>query len=599
MKTLRLIGAGLLAVAMTACQNEELPGLEEPAAPSISTTDGGYISVALSNPASGRSATYADGTEAENTLNLKQLRFFFYHADNTPFMMEGTNVNGSEMTNPDGSVIDQKTTNMICPLLVDGSNGNNASSFANAVLILGKSEDNGYQGAIPSKVICVANADDKTIAQYEGQTLDAVANILHEKVTDGTAGTFVMTSSTYYSNGKVYWSDITSANIASTPEVAKQHPVKIYIERLAAKIDVTKFPGNHIVKEPGSDNELVLSYVDYVNGQNVTVNDKRVWAEVSGWNVNTLATKSFGIKNIVNYSGDPAATHYFESADEWNDAANHRCFWASTVSQLNTADTETHIVPEQFKATATENDDATLWRGTNTPRYVFANTADPFVKGIEARGNDKFRGLASFARSRATKILVAAKFNIVEANASAAGDKPLNLMYWGGTYYTPEALCRSIAQWHNLDKPVVFARCNGAGNKKEADKDQHFNVRFYTKENGEWGTMAELTEQEMANNVINIDPAEYWNGMGYYIVNISNKTFATNQKLNGTAPEMFGVMRNHIYNYELTDFVGLGTPLPSVNDLTDVENPAFGETFVAAQLSVLNWRVVSHQTTLQ
>lgn len=598
MKKLHLLGAALVALSMTACSEESMTGNEEPVTPPTVTPvgDGGYIAVKITNPANSRadvgdSMTFPTGSEDENKIDINNLGFFFYKADGTPFdMTTGTNVNGNPIT-----------SNMIRPMYA--GNGSSDVSLSSAVLVLGKAAGEGYEGAIPAKMICVANADDITV--YQGKTLTEVESIIEEAVvTTSKNGSFVMTSSAYWANNqKTFWSEITSANIKSTPADAKAAPVQLYVERMAAKVQVASVT-NGLVQVAGENNTttpFALTYLDWDATANdvKSVTGKNVWAEFSGWNVNTLANKASGIKTISNYSaGD---NKYFDNLTDWNSAERHRCFWATTNSQIDAVNS---IKPEQFKATATENDEQTLWRGAgaDNARYIFANTSDPFLLGVTNRGNEKFRGKQNFARSRATKLLVGVNLSIVDAGATAKSETPFNLLHWGGTYYTPAALCNSIAKLYGLTggKKVVMVRANDPnGTKQENDYKQHFNVNFYWVESNSTHQMGDLVASDQVDATNHaIDPtlyAAYWNGMAYYIVNIANDLKATAQ----SNKEMYGVVRNHIYSYTLQKFIGLGTPVAAPDQLTDVENPASGETFVAAQLNIVPWRLVEHETDLE
>lgn len=435
---------------------------------------------------------------------------------------------------------------------------------------------------------------------YAGKSMKEVEEVLHNSaINENAKGSFVMTSSTYWKDGKKFWSDIKTENICSTAELAQKAPVQIYIERLAARVEVTSYPSTKLVQALAEDGTTTktfeLSYVkwDSEAGRTVTVSDKHVFATIKGWNVNTLAKKSYGIKQIKNFS--EGTGKYFNNLSDWNEGV--RCFWSETATAANQA---TATTPELFTPSSyfKYNNET----GTNKV-YVMANTADPFLVGNKNSGVGNLRGKVNFARTYATKLLIGVDFTIVDQNATEAGNEKFDMMYWGGTYYTPEALCHQIAEWYNLNDPVVFVRNSvpetGQGGNDDVT-NHNYNVTFFTKsanEGGVWGKLVDKSEVKN-NNKIGIDPAQYWNGMGYYIVNISNDMKATAQAVDNVAPEMYGVMRNTIYSYALSKFVGLGTPIVNPDAETDVENPTYGETFVAAQLSILNWRVVNHNDVI-
>ena len=60
------------------------------------------------------------------------------------------------------------------------------------------------------------------------------------------------------------------------------------------------------------------------------------------------------------------------------------------------------------------------------------------------------------------------------------------------------------------------------------------------------------------------------------------------------------VIRNHAYQLNVTEVKGLGTP---VNGNTQPEipepvDPGATETYIAAQINVLSWRLVNNNVTL-
>ena len=191
--------------------------------------------------------------------------------------------------------------------------------------------------------------------------------------------------------------------------------------------------------------------------------------------------------------------------------------------------------------------------------------------------------------------------------------QPAQLMLWGGMYFTPEALCMTLEEDNTgtvltaAEKAAGWKICYArvATNSRDP-KTGHCHVTFYkttrnelahqniTQANGGLPNYTNESLQRISTN--NVPAALYWNGMGYYIINIANNTYAT--KLD-EQPLMYGVVRNHSYVYNLTNYVGLGTPVTNPNIPTEPENPSESDGYIAAKLNVLDWRVIHHNTTLQ
>lgn len=631
MKKVHFLSAALMALALTACNDDPVAD-KSPSTGNVTNTEGKYLAIAISNSdASGSRAdatgelpgnapTYVNGTDEENAINMKYLRFYFFYADGTPFdMTSSDNIN-----NADGSTV---ASNMITPVALQPATVNNqVATAANAVLVLGKAvkDENDklvgtpYEGGMPSSVICVANTE----TTYEGLTRAALIDKLTIKLTENLeddkgnkADYFVMSSSAFWNhagNYAQYWADIDSDNIQDSPEDALTNPVQIYIERLAAKVQIPTLPDDQIVKDPDDPTkDLVISYLDWDddNGTYTTIDNVKVKAKTIGWNINSVNTQVRVIKNIADYTDnvltDAAGNSligttrgFFSSNEHWSPKVNGlngaRSFWASTSNQA----TPTTFIPNQPQKTPASND----------PMYITPNCKDPFLQWSNS-GVSTIKGKPNYARSHATKIIVPVEFYIADEGGNII--EKMNLMKWAGMYYTPKALCHAVAAKTADPKvPVGFRRCTSVHSTPEKGEAHNYQVKFHRAQKNDDGSYSfenfgfnidlvndidkreELTSQETE---VDIQGTQYWNGMGYYIVNISNQLRATKQ---GNAM-MYGVVRNTIYDYEVQAFYGLGTPVPTPDKPTEVENPEEGETYVAARLNILNWRLVANKVILQ
>ena len=60
-----------------------------------------------------------------------------------------------------------------------------------------------------------------------------------------------------------------------------------------------------------------------------------------------------------------------------------------------------------------------------------------------------------------------------------------------------------------------------------------------------------------------------------------------------------GVVRNHWYQLTINSIAGLGTPVIDPNDPIDPDRPEEENYYVAAQVNVLQWKVVSQNVDLK
>lgn len=113
--------------------------------------------------------------------------------------------------------------------------------------------------------------------------------------------------------------------------------------------------------------------------------------------------------------------------------------------------------------------------------------------------------------------------------------------------------------------------------------------RYYKK----GGTEAAPIYTEDTTPAISTEPAQVrTDGMAYYYIPIQH--LATD----ATKAGYYGIVRNHLYDVNVTGMKGFGTPvynddwkiIPTVPDET--------KTYLAAKINVLQWRVVSQNVNL-
>lgn len=605
MKKVHFLSAALMALALTACNDEPI---DKAQSNPIGETGGKYIAINLRNADAGSRALdqiqFIEGTPDENAISDGQLHFFFFDINGEPFSMTGNHISGSVMKDD----LDN-ATNWVKPVVLDKdgnpvdidpdhvNTGIPTPSSNGAVLILGDSEGF-YEGKIPSRIICVANiTDDEARLMYANKSIKQLlkdyrtdassAAPLHKKLTNDE-GRFIMTSSTYYADGQIIcWSDIKAEMIKGKAEEAKKNPVNIYIERLASKVSVKSYPANPVVHtNTGEDMEITYSYIDPADNTIKESTAKNIIMEPVGWNVNTCSRQVFGIKHLFNEtepgSGILVSDYFDYKQDPSSFNLGYRSFWATT-SSINAV---SNFIPSKLEKTEGQE------------IYVMPNTRDPFLQGNGKSGVDRLRGQENFARCFATKILFAAKIHIIDPGTpyeQAIAAEPDKLMYWGGSYYTPEALCLILER--NVGKKIAYSRI-----MEPDDEDGHYKVEFYALGPGSLDkagqdltdpTTGMVAEDIDAEVISNVPAAQYWNGMAYYIINISNNLRAPLQD----GKNMYGLVRNTAYVYDLIEYIGLGTPVPAPTAETKVENPTESDAFIAAKLNILNWRLVAYDHT--
>ena len=102
------------------------------------------------------------------------------------------------------------------------------------------------------------------------------------------------------------------------------------------------------------------------------------------------------------------------------------------------------------------------------------------------------------------------------------------------------------------------------------------------------------TAEVINKRLAKVQPAlKYTKGQTYYYTEIKHLGKP------GTTGE-FGVVRNHVYQFNIKNVVGYGTPVfDGDTDFETPERPKDIETYVAAEISILSWRVVEQTDTLE
>ena len=112
---------------------------------------------------------------------------------------------------------------------------------------------------------------------------------------------------------------------------------------------------------------------------------------------------------------------------------------------------------------------------------------------------------------------------------------------------------------------------------------------WYKNDNGSYTAVTNINEI-----LANIQPALVYNeGMTYYWTDI--KHLGTP----GSITE-YGVVRNHVYKVNINDIQGYGTPVydPEINFITPEKPTEVIDTYVAAEIKILSWRIVEHNYPL-
>lgn len=535
----KLLVLALAAFAFAACSEKGEEGTQTLQNGELEQS---YLTITLAADDMGTRAedpVYAEGSEDER--KVKSAYVFFFDEDGEPFIVTWDSLNSGlnwikldlpeNLTDRTGSV----------------------SDISDQVVII-----NNYKGEYPDKILAILN----WTPEYNTYTLSAIQESI-VALGDETNG-FVMSNSVYSNENAdtdkavVDAVPLTANNIGkmkpdgATPSNAVE-PVILHVERIAAKVRYTA---------KGDPTTGIEGLYD-INAEDVDGN--KIYAKVEGFELFNDHEKSYLVKRI-----DPE----WNSTDlgfPWNNPAWFRSYWAASI-------------------------------GSAFPNNAFAWSHDDIDRG--AANNYTYLGENTISgEENRTKVIVKATLGKV------VGDKfeAVEIANWFGKNYIGEDnLLKEVA---NMLNGLYFYSTDGenftgiepedimcmqrGGDKKAyeayyilSDKPNVGKAKtWYKYENG---TYNPILPEKLNDELKNVQPAlVYKDGMTYYWLDI--KHLGKEGKL-----AEFGVVRNHIYDVNISKITGFGTPIYDPNqDFVVPEKPESVASYVYAQINILSWRVVS------
>ena len=554
----------LACSAMVGCTSEDVPEVNN----GENKFDGekAYLAVKIASTNANSRAeggAYEKGEAKEH--HVSDARFYFFDANYNAFNIGGTNYKEATPGNTN-------TDDM-----------NKVEEILETVLVI----DN-YQGTLPKYIVAVLNTANKlgstslSLTDLKDQVGDFATYGMvgaSQKYTDNKgasqSGDFVMSSSVYAdANGaETIAVPLSAENFKTTSDEAQNAAVKIYVERVAAKVRVSNFGTN------GTTTFDV--YATDENG-NVTNNvykfgEKTVKAKILGYQVVDYSTHSYLIKDI-----DPAWTDA-DLGFAWNDAPWFRSYWAVTTP-----------IAESANQIEDPNYSYDNIKANTAARYCFENTLG----------------------TTPTQVIVAAQLQDAEG-------EPMEIAEWMGYKYTKTALKEAMLstltsklytletettgegeaavttkKWTSIESTdyIDFKKANDSGAKDyEAEaifvmpvgQEYGKDINFYAK-----GSETPLEKADVEAIFEAIEPAMVWNnGMTYYNATITHLGTA------GKSGEI-GVVRNHIYDLGINKIAGLGTPVVEGDAAINKTEVVSEKSFVAATINIHSWRLVNNNSVV-
>ena len=570
MKIFKFFPLACAALMMSACSsdNDIEGGATKPG------SDPQYLAVNIVNVGTTptRAGEYENGTEEES--KIKKVRFYFFNGDGSPYLIKptgsevtgGENVNWLEVSNPTDDTTTPGTSTSV-------------EKITNAVLVI-----NGVQNAAPSAIMAVVNPETVEPATLKnGATMrlselrsTAVGSKFYNKdASSGKVSDFVMSNSVYINAGEDVCSSLVAGHLTTSEKTAMENPVDLYVERVVAK--VTADVDLNVFEKGNGTNWDATQY-----GTKTAVGkygDYDVYAVIEGWGLAEENGKAEVEKQV-----DKSWTDGTLGIGTWNTYDYHRSFWERSVAFTTGVDGNQPVNHkyEEFKAKIKDE----LYTLPNTP--------------IEKVTNLNTNNL--------TKLLVAAtlRYKDAENNWQNAEICRYNGMNFLGIDNLKKHVASTFSQYYTSTDATHYTQLSASDiDFKDPDAtmvqyrvtptlaaDQAGTKKFYTKTTT--GSTPTFTEVPKSTVLAAIEAAKAEirkGGKAYYYVPIKHL---------GKAGELgeYGVVRNHFYKITLTGIKGFGTPVYNPELVIDPTVPTYDNTYLAARVQVLQWRIVKQDVNL-
>lgn len=585
--------ASALMLTVASCSSDDVTGGDAQNGKGATS----YLAVNIENVGSAPASraydqgngTYEDGTDAESKIN--KVRFYFFNGDGTPYLLVNNDANKQPVNFLDQDVIEK-----------DGEDHDHtAETRTKAMLVL-----NGETKAVPASVIAVINPDalDNTTLHSGTMTLSELrTSATGSKFYDTTNG-FVMSNSVYESAGQDVCSTPVANNVFASSDAALKKPVDIYVERVNAKVNA-KIDADYVrtneTEKAWSKNaegkyQINVGNIDvttYAENTNATPTTKTypVYAVVQGWQVADANGKAEVCKQINTawYAGELGFS-------PWTTSDYHRCFWSKSVPFTSGAQGGVNqpVNPkfENIKLSLSGDFSTTpVYTLPNTPTEVIANpttSLNTLTKLIVAaklvyKDNDgkykpaqvcQYRGLNYLGEEAVKKQIVGGFARYFKKTTTESGDVYKSIEASDIAFKTVVPGSPESSEVKNYEVVATLASTVGD---------------LYVK-NGDAWTIAPKDDVNaaLAKETAQVRTAD---GATYYYTPIKHLGDA------GKLGE-YGIVRNHSYQVTIQNIKGFGTPVYDPKKEIDPMIPSDENTYLAASIKVLSWRVVSSKVDL-
>ena len=577
MNKIKLIPLALAAFMFSACSSEDTEN-----GGGNNNVDVSYLSVNIQNVGEAMSraeyddlkgGTYEDGTEAESKIS--DVRFYFFNADGSPYILSGSKKNWLTPT-------DDLNTNK-------NDQPNTVEKISNTVLVIQNDER-----TAPHSVVAVINSKSltKTTLGDGALTLselrdkqDTLFYTTTKSTTTSTTNNFVMANSIYMKDGKEEYAVPVTGHVSTTEDGARNNPIDIYVERVAAKVNTTcdTSKGWSLGNETWNNGKWTYQLADKLFSK------YDVFVVVDGWSVadaNGRAT----VEKVINTSWDNNSWDKNTlGITPWTTGDYHRCFWETSVPFV---DGTNEVLNKSFNYISSSIADGVVYTMPNTPTAT-TNFDDKMENSL-------------------TKVIVAA--HLYYKDEAGVAHQAEICKYKGIQYLSKEDVLTVVA---NENKDTYFKKTTNAEGHDVYTSISKDDLTFATSAPKGSSAANKLKDYEVIPQ-FKSDAEIYDADHNLVDVTVANKAIATEANKAQVRTEgrvyyytpirhlattegklgYYGVVRNHSYKVNLQKVSGFGTPVYDPTKVIDPTLPEEENIYLAAKIKVLSWRVVKSDVNL-
>lgn len=585
MKKLAYLFAGMAAFGLCSCSSDEPSNPEG----NIAKGDVAYLNVnivAAGNNSRGGDGGFEYGKLKENAVH--NAYFYFYDGDGNFVTESNTWANGE---------------------FNDNTPTENIEVFGNNTVVLEGLTGKGY----PKWVVTVLN---KPLAMKAKRTIKEMGEQLTQWNSGIATGQFVMSTTSYNGteNSPYYYATkLSEYNFSVTPTAGKPSasnpPVKIYVERLAARVQVSMPDITNTTKVFGDKTcyEVPVTVAGATNNNSGydhngnPIAAEKVYIEVLGWNLNATAKQSTLSKNIEGLSSLTWNATAWDG-NKWNDELNYRSYWGKSTTY--------GLVDTQLKSALNVGDKK--YSELNLEVGIDRTYCNETTNEIE---NITTNNVAN--PNQTPTVLLAAK--IYDSNGKA-----LSLVNFLGVNFIKDGFLRKAldikksevapyyykdgAEYKHFDETCVDLALTTGSNKGTGAVDVVLKsgVELYTlNETGTTETaITDVQLNSLKEALLDVTKGAsnkaiaYTDGATFYAIPLEHHNYPTGLDKN-VVEGQYGVVRNHVYSLSITKISSIGDGVFDLdNEFINPEDPKTPNYYVESQINILSWKVVSQETEI-